>query len=163
MWTFWRRCGAHRTRMDGASMCRNWQRMPNRCRCAFLGHGASFPTLLLDGCYDDLATNDQGTFGTNKAVNIMASCNGPASSAGAWPDPDLLFSYGPVGGNNQQRCLGAGKLAYCTGSFCDPVVNHSVTQFGKGNAGHNLRRVAVNCFCWHRFVGCHGCSPPAVV
>merc|ERR1712032_202186 len=28
------------------------------------------------------------------------------------------------------KCQGAGKLEYCTGSFCDPVPQHSFTQFG---------------------------------
>ena len=69
-----------------------------------------------------------GTFGTNKAVNILASYNGSAGAAGAWPDPDLLFSHAPVGG--KPTCGGAGKLEYCTGSFCDPVPWHSKTQFG---------------------------------
>jgi hypothetical protein len=71
-----------------------------------------------------------GTFGTNKAVNIIASYNGTAGAAGAWPDPDLLFSYAAVGGDGAKTCQGAGKLEYCTGSFCDPVVSHSRAQFG---------------------------------
>ena len=29
-----------------------------------------------------------------------------------------------------QQCNGAGKLEYCTGSFCDPVAAHARTQFG---------------------------------
>lgn len=47
------------------------------------------------------------------------------------PIQDLLFSYGPVGppGMNQV-CKGPGVLEYCTGSFCDPVQSHSITQFG---------------------------------
>ena len=69
-----------------------------------------------------------GTFGTDKAVNIMASYNGSAGAAGAWPDPDLLFSYAPVGGKAQ--CGGAGKLEFCTGSFCDPIPSHSQAQWG---------------------------------
>ena len=69
-----------------------------------------------------------GTYGTNKAVNILASYNGTAGAAGAWPDPDLLFSYAPVGG--KATCGGAGNLEYCTGSFCDPVPSHSKAQWG---------------------------------
>ena len=69
-----------------------------------------------------------GSFGSDKAVNAMASYGGRASFSGAWPDPDLLFSYAPVG-PGATKCNGAGKLEYCTGSFCDPVVAHSVTQF----------------------------------
>merc|ERR1711971_1115113 len=72
-----------------------------------------------------------GTFGTNKAVNAMAAYNGSFSHAGSWPDPDLIFSYGPVGPSGfKPKCQGAGQLEYCTGSFCDPVPQHSVTQFG---------------------------------
>lgn len=73
-----------------------------------------------------------GTFGTNKAVNNMASYGGAFGAAGAWPDPDLLYSYGPVGpkGGRPATCGGAGKLEYCTGSFCDPVPGHAKTQYG---------------------------------
>jgi hypothetical protein len=71
-----------------------------------------------------------GSMGTNKAINVMASFNGTASGPGAWPDPDLLFSYGPVGDGGHTKCAGAGKLTYCTGSFCDPVVSHATAQFG---------------------------------
>lgn len=72
-----------------------------------------------------------GTFGTDKAVDVMASYEGKFSKAGAWPDPDLIYSYGPVGPKGTRAtCAGSGKLEYCTGSFCDPVRSHSVTQFG---------------------------------
>ena len=47
---------------------------------------------------------------------------------GAWPDPDLLYSYTPVGGSPPPKCGGPGVLEYCTGSFCDPVPRHSRTQ-----------------------------------
>ena len=74
-----------------------------------------------------------GRFGSDKAVNAMASYGGFASFAGAWPDPDLLFGYRGVGPNTSSSggavCGGAGKLEYCTGSFCDPIVAHSITQF----------------------------------
>merc|ERR1740120_504494 len=33
------------------------------------------------------------SMGTDKAVNAMASYNGSYSHAGAWPDPDLIYSY----------------------------------------------------------------------
>lgn len=69
-----------------------------------------------------------GTFGTAKAVNVMASYNGSYSHAGSWPDPDLVFSAKPVGGDNEPTCKGAGKLAYCTGSFCDPGPNNAEAQ-----------------------------------
>lgn len=36
-------------------------------------------------------------YGTNKAVNIMASYNGSYSHYGSWTDPDMLYSYNPVG------------------------------------------------------------------
>ena len=58
----------------------------------------------------------------------MASFNGTASGPGAWPDPDLLYSYTPVGGSPPPKCGGPGVLEYCTGSFCDPVPRHSRTQ-----------------------------------
>ena len=74
-----------------------------------------------------------GRFGSDKAVNAMASYGGFASFAGAWPDPDLLFGYHGVGPNASTSggavCGGAGKLEYCTGSFCDPIAAHSITQF----------------------------------
>ena len=60
----------------------------------------------------------------------MASFNGTASGPGAWPDPDLVTSYGAVGADGAAKCEGAGKLEYCTGSFCDPVQSHAVAQFG---------------------------------
>ena len=70
-----------------------------------------------------------GTFGTAKAVNLMAEYGGKYSVAGAWPDPDLLFSYPAVGGDNELTCKGAGVLAYCTGSFCDPAPENSRAQY----------------------------------
>lgn len=63
-----------------------------------------------------------GTFGTAKAINLMAEYGGNYSFAGAWPDPDLLFSYPAVGGDGELTCKGAGVLAYCTGSFCEYVL-----------------------------------------
>lgn len=62
----------------------------------------------------------------------MASYNGTASRPGAWPDPDLVTSWSAVGADGATACPvdGAGKLEYCTGSFCDPVQNHAVAQFG---------------------------------
>jgi hypothetical protein len=75
-----------------------------------------------------------GVFGTAKAVNIMsfaARFNGP----GHWADPDLLFSFQAVGDPTKTPAEGAcpangaGHLAWCTGSFCDPVVEHSRAQF----------------------------------
>jgi alpha-galactosidase len=70
-----------------------------------------------------------GTFGTAKAINLMAAYGGNYSVAGAWPDPDLLFSYPAVGGDNELKCKGAGVLAYCTGSFCDPEPENSRAQY----------------------------------
>lgn len=72
-----------------------------------------------------------GTFGTHKAINIMAEVAGQYSQRGSWPDPDLLFSYQPVGDPTKPPvpCQGPGKLEYCTGSFCDPVQVHSRSQF----------------------------------
>ena len=59
----------------------------------------------------------------------MAEYGGNYSVAGAWPDPDLLFSYAAVGGDNEPKCKGAGVLAYCTGSFCDPEPENSRAQY----------------------------------
>ena len=73
-----------------------------------------------------------GTFGTHKAINIMAEVAGRFSQRGAWPDPDLLFSFQPVGDPTAAPvpCRGAGVLEWFTGSFCDPVALHSRSQYG---------------------------------
>jgi alpha-galactosidase len=102
------------------------------------GHAAAFPWVgpkcgeLANACRiaSDVRFWGPGTFGTNKAVNVMAMYGGNWSHAGSWPDPDLIYSYKPVGptGTNSV-CKGAGVLEYCTGSFCDPVQTHAVTQF----------------------------------
>lgn len=102
------------------------------------GHAAAYPWVgpkcgeLANACRiaSDVRFWGSGTFGTNKAVNVMAMYGGNWSHAGSWPDPDLLFSYKPVGpSGSSSTCKGAGVLEYCTGSFCDPVETHAVTQF----------------------------------
>ena len=104
-------------------------------------------------CCSDGSCAASGTFGTHKAINVIAGYHGKYSGAvsrttlsltcqgavdhpvahdvfgqGAWPDPDLLYSYTPVGGSPPPKCGGPGVLEYCTGSFCDPVPRHSRTQ-----------------------------------
>jgi hypothetical protein len=102
------------------------------------GHNAAYPWVgakcaeLANACRiaSDVRQWGPGTFGTNKAVNVMAAYQGNFSRSGSWPDPDLVYSFLPVGpAGTNTVCKGAGVLEYCTGSFCDPVRSHSVTQF----------------------------------
>ena len=74
-----------------------------------------------------------GEYGTAKALNVMAFA-ARHSRPGAWSDPDMLYSFTAVGDPKSPSgtCAAgaAGKLQYCTGSFCDPIPEHAKSQFG---------------------------------
>eukprot|EP00937_MAST-01D_sp_MAST-1D-sp2_P005112 g5112.t1 len=107
--------------------------------------GSGGPSWMAEEC-DELANACRiasdvrfwgtGTFGTAKAINIMAQA-ARLSGPGHWADPDMLFSWAAVGdpassGSDKGKACpadGAGRLQWCTGSFCDPVPVHAKSQF----------------------------------